>query len=130
MKKVICISIAAIIVLCAVLSGCTTTTNAKSPASFTKVRWYAPDYSFRFTTSDGCRGTYKFENTKYNIQVKFDGSMVTVTDTDKNKELFNGDWSYEENERLYIYNITYNTKDYKAFETNYAEYVTLSKEKV
>lgn len=129
MKRIVCISIALILVLSAALTGCKPTYN-KSPDQYSKVRWYAPDYSFRFTTSDDCKGTYKFGDNKYNIQVKFDGSFVYVTDTDKNKELFNADWTYEDDERLYIYNITYNTKDYKELKDNYAEYVTMSKEKV
>lgn len=129
MKRVICISVAVIIALSALMVGCSPTYD-KSPDQYSKVRWYTPDYSFRFTTSDDCKGTYKFGDKKYNVKVEFDGSWVTVTDIDKNKELFNGDWTYEENERLYIYNINFNTKDYKELEDNYAEHVTLNKEKV
>lgn len=129
MKRIICILIALLIAVSVIFAGCTPVYD-KTPDKYSKVRWYAPDYSFRFATSDGCKGTYKFGDTKYNVQVKFDGSFVTVTDTDKKKELFNGDWSYEDGERLYIYNISFNTKDYKELKKNYAEFVTLSKEKV
>lgn len=128
MKRLICFSIAVIIALSVFMAGCTPMYE-KSPDQYSKTRWITPDYSFRFTTSDGCKGTYKFGETKYNIKVKFDGSMVTVTETDKNKELFNGDWTYEENERLYIYNISFNTKDFKELKNNYAEFVSLNKEK-
>jgi hypothetical protein len=129
MKRILCVSIAILIVVSLLCAGCTPIYD-KSPDQYGKVRWYVPDYSFRFTTSDNCKGTYKFGDTKYNIQVKFDGAFVTVTDTDKNKEIFNGDWTYEKEERLYIYNISYNTKDYKEFEKNFAEFYTLNKEKV
>ncbi|MBQ5347942.1 MAG: hypothetical protein IIU39_07825 [Ruminococcus sp.] len=128
MKRFICVSIALIIAFSAALASCSPIYD-KTPDKYSKVRWYAPDYCLRFTTSDGCKGTYKFGDTKYNVQLKFDGSFVTATDTDKKKEIFNGDWSYEENERLYLYNLTFNSKDFKEFEKNYTEFITLNKEK-
>ena len=128
MKKIICVSIVLLIALSSVFAGCSPTYD-KSPDQYNNVTWYAPDYSFKFTTSDDCKGMYKFGDIKYNIKVSFDGSWVTATDTDKNKELFNADWTYNDENCLYIYNITFNTKDYKELKDNYAEYVTLNKEK-
>lgn len=129
MKRLICIALAAILLVGA-LASCTGTYD-KSPDEYTKIRWAAPDYSFVFYPEKDCTGTYKFGETTYNIKVEFEGAAsLTVRDTgNKNERLFIADWMYDDGD-LYIYNIQFNTKDYKAFKENYAEYVTLTKEKL
>ena len=74
---------------------------------------------------------YKFDGKTYNIKAEFVGAAtLEVRDTgNKDTKLFVADWMYDDG-NLYIYNIQFNTKDYKAFKENYAEYVTLYKEKV
>ena len=121
MKRLICIAIAAVLIV-GVLASCTGTYD-KAPDEYTKIRWAAPDYSFTIYPDKDCTGTYKFDNKIYNIKVEFEGvSSLTVRDTDnKNERLFVADWMYEDG-NLYIYNIQFNTKSYKAFKENYAEY--------
>ncbi len=128
MKRLICIALAAILLVGALVS-CTGTYD-KRPDEYTKIRWAAPDYSFIIYPDDDCKGTYKFDGKTYNIKAEFEGaSTLTVRDTDnKDERLFIADWMYD-NGNLYIYNIQFNTQDYKAFKENYAEYVTLTKEK-
>jgi hypothetical protein len=129
MKRAVVLAIAVLLCSCFVFSGCTGTYE-KSPDQYKKIRWITPDYSFRIYPDNDCKGMYKFNGKKYNIQAKFQGTTVYVYDTDnKNAELFNADWMYED-EMLHIYSINFNSKDYKAFETNYAEFVDLQKEKV
>lgn len=132
MKKVIALAMAAVICVGVLLSGCTPMYD-KSPDQYSKIRWITYDYSFKILPSDGCKGTYKFNDKTYNIKAEFESSRVKVVDTDnKNTELFNGDWTYEKNsdgaEQLYIYNISFNTKAYKELDTDYAEHVTLKQE--
>lgn len=128
MKKAVITAIAALMCVCFIFSGCTGNFD-KSPDQYKKIRWITPDYSFRIYPDNNCKGTYKFNNKKYNIQAKFTGSVVYVYDTDnKNTELFNADWMYEDG-NLHIYSINFNKKAYKAFETNYAEFVDLHQEK-
>lgn len=129
MKRLICIAVAAVLIV-GVLASCTGTYD-KSPDEYTKIRWAAPDYSFTIYPDKDCTGTYKFDNKIYNIKVEFEGAAsLTVRDMDnKNERLFVADWMYQDG-NLYIYNIQFNTKSYKAFKENYAEYVTLKKEKV
>ncbi len=129
MKKTVSIAVTALVFVCVILSGCTGTYD-KSPDQIKKARWVTPDYSFIINPTDDCKGSYKFGDTKYNIKVEFKNSNLTVFDTDnKNTELFSADWMYEDKD-LYIYNISFNTKDYKDFKTNYSEFVTLKKEKI
>lgn len=129
MKRLICLAVALVVAVGVVFSGCTPVYD-KSPDQYSKIKWVSPDYSFRFNPSDDCKGNYNYKDTKYNIKVEFQNSALTVTDTDKNKQLFFADWTYEDGEKLYIYNITFNTKDYKELEDNYAEFVRLHQEKL
>ena len=131
MKKVLSLAVIAVLCVSMLLTACTGTYD-KRPDEYTKIRWAAPDYSFTIYPDKDCTGTYKFNNKIYNIKVEFEGAAsLTVRDTDNNNErLFVADWMYNDGEKLYIYNIQFNTKDYKAFKENYAEYVTLGKEKV
>ncbi|MBQ5398998.1 MAG: hypothetical protein IIU14_06155 [Ruminococcus sp.] len=134
MKKAVAILAAVIVCLCALFSGCTPTYD-KSPDQYSKIRWITYDYSFCIKPDDGCKGFYKFNDKKYNIQVTFDSSRLTAADIDnKNAELFTADWMYDKNdagsEILYVYNIMFNKKDYKEFENNFAEHASLKKEKV
>ena len=129
MKNILCVSLALVMLAGLLLSGCAPAYD-KSPDKFEDVKWVTPDYSFRFNPSDDCKGNYTFNETKYTVQVKFDGSRFTVTDTGANKELFNGDWLYEDGDKLYVYNIAYNTADYEEFKTNYSEFYRLNQEKL
>ncbi len=129
MKKTVVIAIAALMCLSFILSGCKSNYD-KSPDQYKKIRWITSDYAFKIYPDNGCKGTYKFNDKKYNIQAKFVSDAITVYDTDKkNTELFNGNWMYEKGE-LVVYAVTFNSKDYKEFETNYGDYVKLHKEKV
>ena len=130
MKKVISIAVIAVLCMTMLLTACTGTYD-KAPYEYTKIRWAAPDYSFTIYPDKDCTGTYKFDNKTYDIKVEFEGAAsLTVRDTgNKNERLFVADWMYHDKD-LYIYNIQFNTKAYKAFKENYAEYVTLKKEKV
>ena len=134
MKKSIAMALAVILCLSVVLCGCAKKFD-KSPDQFEGIRWITYDYSFSINPADDCKGFYKFGDTKYNIQVKFESSRFTAVDTDKSEaELFNGDWTYEKDnsgkEQLYLYNIKFNKDDYEAFEKNYAEFVTLKQEEI
>lgn len=129
MKKLICLVVAFIIALGVALCGCAPVFD-KSPDQYSDIKWVTNDYSFRFNPSDDCKGNYNYNKNKYNIQVKFDGSHVSVNDTEKNKELFYGEWLYEDDDHLYIHGITYNTADYEALKNNFFEYYTLHKEKL
>ena len=134
MKKSIAMALAVILCLSVVLCGCAKKFD-KSPNQFEGIRWITYDYSFSINPVDDCKGFYKFDDTKYNIQVKFESSRFTAVDTDKSEaELFNGDWTYEKDssgkEQLYLYNIKFNKDDYEAFEKNYAEFVTLKQEEI
>ncbi len=127
MKRILCFTAAVLIAVSVLFAGCSPAYD-KSPDQFTKIRWSAPDYSFIINPSDGCKGTYKFNDTKYNIKAEFDGSHIIVQDTDKNKELFFGEWMYDDEDRLYVYNLSFNTDDYKDLKSNFAEFVTLNRE--
>ena len=134
MKKSIAMALAVILCLSVVLCGCAKKFD-KSPDQFEGIRWITYDYSFCINPADDCKGFYKFGDTKYNIQVKFESSRFAAVDTDKgDTELFNGDWTYEKDnsgkEQLYLYNIRFNKDDYEAFEKNYAEFVTLKQEEI
>lgn len=134
MKKAIALTIVAMLCVCAVLSGCTPSYD-KTPDKYKKIRWITYDYSFCINPTDDCKGFYKFNDKKYSIKATFESSRLTAVDTDnKDTELFTADWMYETNDSgnqtLYIYNIMFNTKDYKELETNYSEHATLKMEKV
>lgn len=134
MKKSIAMALAVILCLSVVLCGCAKKFD-KSPDQFEGIRWITYDYSFCINPADDCKGFYKFGDTKYNIQVKFESSRFAAVDTDKgDTELFNGDWTYEKDnsgkEQLYLYNIRFNKDNYEAFEKNYAEFVTLKQEEI
>ncbi|MBR1730983.1 MAG: hypothetical protein IJ725_00920 [Ruminococcus sp.] len=130
MKRIVSIAVIAVLCMSMLLTACTGTYD-KAPDEYTKIRWAAPDYSFTIYPDNDCTGIYKFQDTTYNIKVEFEGAAsLTVRDTgNKDTRLFVADWMYDDGD-LYIYNIQFNTKDYKAFKENYAEYVTLGKEKV
>lgn len=110
------------------LVGCTPS-SSKSPADFKDAKWVTSDYSFRFDPNNDCKGNYNYNDQKYNIQVKFSGNKIAVNDTDSDKELFNGEWMFEDGDYLYIHSIMYNTSDYEDFKTNYSEFYRLHKEK-
>lgn len=129
MKKAVVLAVAVLMCACFMFSGCAGNYD-KSPDQYKNVRWITPDYSFSIYTNNDCKGVYKFNNKKYNIKAKFVSSAVYIYDTDnKNAELFNADWMYQDGQ-LHIYGINFNTKKYKEFKTNYAEFVDLQKEKV
>ena len=129
MKKTIYIAAIAVLCMSMLLTACTGRYD-KAPDEYTKIRWAAPDYSFTIYPDRDCTGTYKFAGATYNIKVEFQTSSLIVRDTGNGEaRLFVADWMYEDDD-LYIYNIQFNTDDYKAFEENYAEYVTLGKEKL
>lgn len=133
MKKTVALALAVILCIGVVLYGCSPT-YSKSPDEYEGIRWIAYDYSFSINPADECKGFYKYGDTKYNIQVTFESSRFTAVDTDKNTELFYGDWTYEDNvngdDNLYLYNITFNKDEYEELETNYAEFVTLKQETI
>lgn len=134
MKKTVVFALAVILCIGAVFGGCMPN-NGKTPDKYTDIRWITYDYSFCIKPADDCSGFYKFNDKKYNIKVTFDSSVLTAVDTDKdNTELFSGEWTYQTNdsgnETLYIYNIKFNKKDYKEFESNFAEIATLKQEKI
>ena len=128
MKRIICAVAAAVVLVAAVFSGCAPAFD-KSPDEYTDIKWVTNDYSFRFNPSDDCKGNYNFRETKYNIKAEFDGSHISVKDTENNNELFYGDWMYED-DHLYVHGVTYNTKDYEEFKDNYSEFYTLHQEKL
>lgn len=130
MKKVLSLAVIAVLCVSMLLTACTGTYD-KKPDEYKNIRWAAPDYSFTIYPDKDCTGTYKFDNKIYNIKVEFEGAASLIArDTDNSDtRLFMGDWMYDDG-NLYIYNIQFNTKDYKAFKENYAEHVTLTKEKV
>ena len=130
MKKTALIAVALILCISLFMTACTGTYD-KAPYEYTKIRWASPDYSFTIYPDKDCTGTYRFDDKTYNIKVEFEGaSSLIVRDTDnKDERLFFADWMYDDGD-LYIYNIQFNTQKYKVFEENYAEYVTLTKEKV
>ena len=134
MKKTVALALALLLCVGAMFSGCTPS-YSKSPDQYKEIRWISYDYSFCIKPADDCTGYYTFDGKKYNIKVNFDASHLTAVDTDNNNtELFNADWKYEDNENgdelLYIYNIAFNTKDYEALKTDYAEFVNLKQEKL
>ena len=130
MKRPVYIAAAVLLCMTVLLTACTGKYD-KKPDEYTKIRWAAPDYSFTIYPDKDCTGVYKFDGKTYNIKAEFEGaSTVFIRDTDnKDTRLFVADWMYDD-DNLYIYNIQFNTDDYKAFKENYAEYVTLTKEKV
>ena len=130
MKRIALIAVATLLCVSMLLTACTGTYD-KKPDEYKKIRWAAPDYSFIIYPDKDCTGTYKFDDTTYNIKAEFEGaSTLVVRDTgNKNERLFIADWMYDDGD-LYIYNMQFNTQDYKKFKENYAEYVTLRKEKV
>ncbi len=115
--------------LSVMLAGCSAPYD-KAPNEYSKIRWETQDYSFYFTPDNDCRGIYKYGDKTYNVQVSFDGGRVSVLDVDGENEMFFGVWSYEENERLCISGIEFNTKDYKEFEDNLSGIIRLKKAKV
>ena len=130
MKKLICVLVCALIGISAMLSGCTGSYD-KTPAEFNKITWTTPDYSLRFTPDDDCKGIYSFDGEKYEIRIEFDSTRVTAYDSkDEDKVFFWADWMYEEGDYLFIYNIRFNTADYKALEDNYYEFLRLHQEKI
>ena len=112
------------------LVGCTPS-SGKSPAEYEGVKWVTSDYSFRFNPEDECKGNYNYNDVKYNIKVEFSGTKISVKDTgNDDKELFNGEWMYEDGDYLYIHSINYNTSDYEAFEKNFHAFYRLHQEKL
>ena len=127
MKKLVCIALAAIFALSLMLVGCTPASK-KSPAEYEGVKWVTPDYSFRFNPEDECKGNYNYNDKKYNIKVEFSGTKISVKDTDTDKELFDGEWMYEDGNHLYIHSVKYNTEDYEEMKKNYSEFFRLHQE--
>lgn len=130
MKRIICL-ISCVILCLGAFVGCTKVGDTdKSPNEIDNIKWTTYDYSFSFKTNEDCKGVYTFENTEYDVKVSFESEYVTVTDNSNNKVLWEGQWQYQEDNKLYIYNVSYNTKDYKDFETNFMEFYTLKMEKI
>lgn len=130
MKRIICAVVIAATCLTLLFTGCVNNTGDK-PDSFKGITWTSSDYSFRFTPQDDCKGTYKFNGKKYNIKLVFSPKMVIAYDTDKhNIQLFDSDWKYEDGDKLYLYNISFNTKAYKEMKDNFLEFIMLHKEKI
>lgn len=128
MKRLISLA-AAVVLLISALTGCTGTYD-KSPDEYKNIRWITPDYSFSIYPSKDCTGTYKFNDKTYSIKIEFETSRLKARDTANSYEwFFVADWMYK-NDDLYIYNIQYNTKDYKELKENYSEFYTLGKEKL
>ena len=127
MKRLICLTFAFLLVLGTVLAGCAQKYD-KTPAEFENIKWVTPDYSFRFNPSDDCKGNYNYKDTKYNIKVEFESSRFSVKDLDKDKELFYGDWSYEDKDYLFMSNIVFNKDDYEDFESNLNAFYRLNQE--
>lgn len=129
MKKLICAALAVALLLGVALCGCAPIVG-KSPDKYEGVRWVTPDYALRFTPDDDCKGSFTYNGTKYLIQMKFDGARFTAKDIDADKELFSGEWTYEDGDHLYLHSISYNKKDYEALEGNFAEFYRLHQEKL
>ncbi len=130
MKKLLCALLIALTCM-SILAGCVQNTGDK-PDSIKGIEWNSPDYSMRFQPDNDCKGTYKFNDKKYNIQVVFSPNTLVVNDTDKNDtQLFIADWKYEDgNKKLYIYNIEFNTDAYKEMKQNFMEFIKLKQEKL
>ena len=127
MKKLICIALTALVLIGA-FASCTGSYD-KAPDEYKNIRWINADYSFSIYPSDDCRGSLKFNEKTYSIKVEFDTSTLTAFDTsNKDAELFTADWMYDDDD-LYIYNVMYNTAEYKELDENYNEFFTLAKEK-
>ncbi len=130
MKRIICF-ISCVILCLGTFAGCTKGSGTdKAPNEMKKTKWTTYDYNFSFNTNEDCKGIYVFDKTNYDVKVSFDSDYITVTDNSNKKVLWEGQWTYQENNKLYIYNVSYNTKDYKDFETNYMEFYTLKQEKI
>lgn len=130
MKKSICAMLIAVTCFSMLLVGCVNNGGAK-PDSYKGITWTSSDYSFRFTPDDDCKGIYKYNEKKYNIQAVFSANTLVVVDVDKNDtQLFDADWKYEDEEKLYIYNISFNTDAYKEMKNNLLEFITLHQEKI
>lgn len=127
MKRILYAALAAVLLLSVILCGCAPPVD-KTPDKYTDIKWVTPDYSFRFNPDDDCKGNFNFGDTKYNIQVKFEKSHVTVTDIDKDQKLFEGEWMYEDGNHLYIHSVKYNTEDYEEMKKNYSEFFRLHQE--
>ena len=114
-----------------IAAGCTGNYD-KAPDKFEKIRWEANDYSFHFTPDNDCKGKIILNDKTYNIKAVVEGSHLRVMDVDnKDAELFVADWMFEDGEkRLFVYNIFYNTEDYKELEGCYTEFFTLKQGKV
>lgn len=112
------------------LAGCVQNTGDK-PDSYKGIRWISTDYSFRFTPDDDCKGVYKYNDKKYNIQMIFSPNTVIAVDKDKNDtQLFDADWKYEDDKKLFIYNVSFNSDAYKEMKDNFFEFITLHQEKL
>ena len=113
------------------LSGCTVMYD-KAPNEYTEIRWEAYDYSFYFTPSKDCKGKLTLDEKSYEVQVVVEGSHLKALDTGKNNaELFNAEWMYEDGDaRLYVYNIMYNTTDYKELKNCRIEFIALKQGKI
>lgn len=129
MKKYIAIVLT--LILCAtVLAGCSSTSQSgATPADAKDVTWTTYDYSLKFNVADDCKGTFTFGDTQYKIKASFEPGFVTITDLDKNKTLFEGIWQSKEENKLSIYGVTYNTKDYKEFKECYSEFFEMKADK-
>ena len=134
MKKTVAFALAVILCIGVFLGGCAPRVD-KTPDQYKDIRWISYDYSFCIKPAESCTGYYKYNDKKYNIIVTFENSRLTAADRDNgNAELFSAEWMYEKDsngaELLYIYDITFNKKDYPELENNFAEYVNLKQEKL
>lgn len=129
MKRLLCIALAAVIIVGTMLAGCTPLYD-KRPDDYSGIRWITPDYSFRIEPENDCKGKYYYNDKGYEIQAEFATNMVRVICTsDGNKQLFTANWMYED-DNLYIYDISYNTADFKELEDNHNEFYTLRPEEL
>ena len=127
MKRILGLTLALVFLAILALGGCAPRAD-QSPDTYTDIRWVTPDYSFRFNPEDDCKGNYTFNGAKFDVKVKFDGAHVTVTDTAADKELFSGEWMYEDGNHLYIHSLHYNTDDYEELKKNYSGFYRLHQE--
>ncbi len=129
MKKLICILVSALAVVSVVLTGCTGTYD-KTPDQFSKITWTTSDYSLRFAPDNDCKGRYTFDGKPYDIRLEFGPTRVTAYDADDaDKVFFQASWTYEEEDYLYIYDIKFNTNDYKLLKENFVEFLRLYQDK-
>ncbi len=133
MKKTVCLLLAVLLCVGAMLTGCTNNAGER-PDSYSGIRWISSDYRIRFTPDDGCKGSYYYGDKKYNLRFEFDSSSVIAYDLEKKDEngndvrFFWADWSYEDDGKLTLLHISFNKSEYKEIENDKTEFITLKQE--